>query len=493
MKRIHSTHRFSWALLAFLLLLSPIHLLKAQKPNRSGPPELGPPPALKVPPIQHMELSNGLRVLLVEKHEVPLVQVNLLMMAGAVMEPTGKTGLASMTADMLDEGAGRRDALELADAIDFLGANISTGAGMHTAVVNLNTPLSNLDDALPLMADIALRPTFPAEELDRLRKQRLTTLTQWHDEPRDVAYVLFDQTLYGPDHPYGRPTLGNENSLKAMRVRDLKKFHKSCYRPNNATLIVAGDVTAESILPKLEKAFSKWKKRKVRTLSWPAVEQVTERKIYLVDRPGAPQSEIRLGRIGVSRPTDDYFAIVVMNTILGGSFTSRINQNLREEHGYTYGAYSSFTSRPLPGPFSASAAVQTEVTDKALSEFMKELKGILEPVSEEELTRAKNYLALRFPERFQTVSAAAGQLADLVIYDLPDDYFNTYTERILSISVKEVARAAKKYIDPTRIAIIVVGDRKQVEEGLRALDYGPVELLTVKDVLGEIPQLPAGD
>ena len=493
MKPTISMQHFHWTFLVLLICLHPVHHLEAQEPDRTRPPQLGSPPTMQVPPIEHLELSNGLKVLLVEKHEVPLVQVNLLVMAGSVMEPAGRVGLASMTADMLDEGAGPRSALELADAIDFLGADISIDAGRHTAVVSLNTPLSKLDDALHLMADIALRPTFPAEELDRLRKQRLTTLTQWHDEPRDVANVLFDQILYGQDHPYGRPTLGNENSLKAMRVRDLKKFHKSCYRPNNATLIVAGDVTAESILPRLEKAFGKWKKRKVRTLSWPAVEQVTERKIYLVDRPGAPQSEIRLGRIGVSRPTDDYFAIVVMNTILGGSFTSRIMQNLREEHGYTYGARSSFAFRPLPGPFLASSAVQTEVTDKALVEFMKELKGILTPVPDEELTKARNFLALRFPERFQTVSAIARQLADLTIYGLPDDYFNTYTERILSISVKEVARVAEKYIDPARIAIIVVGDREQVEEGLRALDYGPVELLTVKDVLGEIPQLPAGD
>jgi predicted Zn-dependent peptidase len=440
-----------------------------------------------------MILSNGLKVLLVEKHEVPLVQINLIVFAGSGMEPTGKMGLASMTADMLDEGAGTRSALELADAIDFLGANISTGSGRHTAVVNLNTPLSKLDDALPLMADIVLKPTFPVEELERKQKARLTALMQWHDEPRAIAAVLFDRTLYGSIHPYGLPTSGDETGIKAMTVKDLKKFHKSYYRPNNATLIVVGDVAAQSIQPKLDAVFGKWKKKKVRQPVWPQVEQVGASTIYLVDKPGAPQSEIRVGRIGVPRSTEDYFPLVVMNTILGGSFTSRLNQNLREEHGYTYGARSAFSFRPLPGPFMAGAAVQTEVTDEALGEFMKELNGILEPVPAEELAKAKNFVALRFPERFQTVSTTAGQLADLAVYGLPDDYFNTYTKSILSITSDDVARVARKYIDASRLAIIIVGDRETVEGDLQALNVGPVKVLSVKEVLGEVPTLPSDD
>lgn len=492
MNRASTISYYVGVLLTLLMAASPLSLY-AQKPDRAGPPELGAPPAVQVPPIQHLTLSNGLRVLLVEKHEVPLVQVNLRVMAGAVMDPTGKGGLASLTADMLDEGAGKRDALELADAIDFLGANLSTSAGMHTAVVNLNTPLNKLEQALPLMADIALRPTFPKTELNRLRNERLTTLIQWHDEARAIASVLFDRTLFGPDHPYGRPTLGNETSLKVMSTKDLKKFHRSYYRPNNAALIVVGDVTAESIQPLLEQAFGTWRQRKVSTPSWPETEQVSEGRIYLVDKPEAPQSEILIGRIGAPRKTEDYYPLVVMNTVLGGAFTSRLNQNLREEHGYTYGAGSGFGFRLLPGPFRAGSAVQTEVTDKAVDEFIKEFQGILEPIPEEELAKAKNYVALRFPQRFETVARTAGQLADLIIYDLPDDYFNSYTGDILGVTQEAAQRVAQKYIDPQGMAIIVVGDREKVEEGLKALDYGPAEVYSIQDVLGEVPTLPSGE
>jgi predicted Zn-dependent peptidase len=224
-------------------------------------------------------------------------------------------------------------------------------------------------------------------------------------------------------------------------------------------------------------------------VSWPEPEQVERREVYLVDKPGAAQSEIRIGRVGAPRLTADYYALVVMNTILGGAFTSRLNQNLREEHGYSYGAYSFFDFEPLPGPFVASAAVQTAVTDSALVEFMKELRGILEPVTDEELERAKNYVALRFPSRFQTVAGIARQIAQIELYGLPDTYFNDYVDRILAVTRADVLRVARKYIDPDRVAIVVVGDRSKIEGGVRALELGPLRLLTVEDVLGPPPVL----
>jgi predicted Zn-dependent peptidase len=467
--------------------------LFAQSPDRSKSPELGPPPSLKLPPIQHLKLSNGLPVVLMEKHQVPLVQINLLVKAGSAMDPAGKNGLASMTAAMLDEGAGSRNALQLADAIDFLGADLSAAAGQHTSVIALHTPLTKLDSALALMADVALRPTFPAEELERQRKERLTTLLQWHDEPRAVASVLFNRTLYGTKHPYGLPAIGEEKTLRAFRAEDLKKFHSTYFHPTNATLIVVGDVTAKTIMPKLEAAFGQWEAGKAPTATWPGIEQVQKRQAYLVDKPGAAQSEIRIGRIGVPRLTEDYYAIVVMNTILGGSFTSRLNNNLREQHGYSYGAGSFFDFRPLPGPFLASAAVQTAVTDKALVEFMKELNGILQPVSDEELIRARNYAALGFPQDFQSVAQVAGRLAELAIYDLPDDYFNNYIRRILAVTKEEVQRVAKKYLDPEKVAIVVVGDRKEIEKGIRAFNLGPVQVMTIQEVLGKPPVMKGAD
>lgn len=226
---------------------------------------------------------------------------------------------------------------------------------------------------------------------------------------------------------------------------------------------------------------------KIPKSNWSQAKQVKKRQIYLVDRPEAAQSEIRIGRIGVPRLTENYYEILVMNTILGGSFASRLNQNLREEHGYSYGARSSFSFRPLAGPFIAGAAVQSAVTDKALVEFMKELNGILEPVTDQELTRAKNYVALRFPENFQTVSRIANQLTQMVTYNLPDDYFNNYVKRVLSVTKEDVQRVAKKYLDPEKVAIIVVGDQKKIEKGVRDLNLGQVNAMTIEDVLGKAP------
>lgn len=464
-------------------------LLFAQSPDRSAPPKLGPPASLQLPQIHHFKLSNGLPVVLMEKSQVPLVQIDLMIRAGSAMESADKTGLASLTADMLDKGAGSRDALQLADAVDFLGANLSAGAGQHTSVVSLNTPLSRLDSALALFADVALRPTFPNAELERLRKERLTTLLQWHDRPSSIASVLFNRTLFSDNHPYGRPSLGNEKSLRALTTADMKEFHYRYFSANNAALIVVGAVTVATLQSKLEASFGSWKHVLVQERTWPGIKQIEKRQIYLADKPGAAQTEIRIGRIGVPRKTEDYFAITVMNTILGGSFTSRLNQNLREQHGYSYGAGSSFSFRPLPGPFVASAAVQTDVTDMALMEFMKELNRILESVSDDELARGKNYVALGYPSEFQSVGQIAGNLQELVTYDLPDDYFNNYMSLILAVTKEDVQRVAKKYIDPEKVAIILVGDRTKIEKGVRALNLGTMQLLTIEQVLGKAPKL----
>ena len=459
----------------------------AQKPDRSKPPELGPTPSLKLPAIQHLKLSNGLPVVLMEKHQVPLVQFSLLVKAGTAMEPADQRGLASITAAMMEEGAGSRNSLEFADAVDFLGANISVGAGLHTTTVSLFTPISKLDSALALFADVVLRPMFPAEELERNRLERLTTLLQWHDEPRTIASTLFNKTLFGMNHPYGPSTMGDERTLRDFKIPVLKQFYTAYFLPNNATLIVVGDVTPALLMPKLEALLGGWKGRSIPVSSaWPAVNQVESRKIYLVDKPGAAQSAIRIGRIGVARTTEDYFPIIVMNTILGGSFTSRLNNNLREVHGYAYGASSRFNFLPQPGAFVAASDVQTDVTDKALTEFMKELTNI-SAISDVEFTRATNYVALSYPSDFQSVGSIAGKLADLVIYNLPDDYFNNYTQKILAVTKDDVVRVAKKYIDPAKVAIVIVGDRKKIEKGISDLKLGPIENLSIDDVLGKQP------
>jgi predicted Zn-dependent peptidase len=465
--------------------------LAAQVPDRTKPPELGPPPVLTLPPIARHTLSNGLQVLLLEKHQVPTVQINLVVRTGSAMDPDGKVGLASMTAAMLDEGAGRRSALEVADAADFLGAQLGVFSEQHITTVSLHAPVARLDSALAVMADVALRPAFAAEELERQRRQRLTALVQQHDEPRIVAQVLFNRTLYGDAHPYGRRAGGVEQSVRSFTPDDLRRFHGTWFRPNNAALIVVGDVRAETVLPRLEAAFGAWEAGTVPAVQWPEPAQVRRREVLLVHKPGAAQTEVVVGRIGVPRSARDYYALVVMNTILGGSFTSRLNNNLREEKGYTYGAGSSFGFDRLAGPFSARAAVHTDVTDKALAEVMKELRRIRERVPGDELDRARNFVALRFPERFEAVASVARQLGELYAYDLPLDYYNDYTRRILAITAPDVQRVARQYVDAERVAIVLVGDREKIEAGVRALKLGPVETMTVEQVLGPVPTVAA--
>ncbi|MEW6364307.1 MAG: pitrilysin family protein [Acidobacteriota bacterium] len=485
---IARTRRISRRLLEPCLLLALASaFLQAQAPDRSAPPRVGPPPELRLPPLQHRRLSNALPVVLLEKHQVPVVEIDVVVKAGSALDPAGMAGLASMTAAMMDEGAGSMDALQLADAIDFLGARVSVSAGLHQTVVSLSTPLSKLDDALPLLADVLLRPTFPARELDRERKNRLTTLLQWHDDPSAIASTLLRRVLYRRDHPYGVSSIGDEQSLKRFRVEDLRRFHEISFTSNNAEIIVVGDVDA-AVLPKLEKAFGQWKPGAAATAGkLPEIKQVTRREVYLVDRPGSAQSEIQIGRIGVQRLSQDYYAIEVMNTVLGGSFTSRLNQNLREKHGFSYGAGSYFDYRPLPGPFVALSAVQTAVTDKALVEIMKELSAIRKPLGEQELDRAKNYTALGFPAGFQSVAQVAARVEELVTYDLPDTYFNDYVGRILAVTGADVERVARKYVDPSKVAIVVVGDLKEIEAEVRALNLGLVHRMTIDDVLGKAP------
>jgi zinc protease len=488
MRRHKGIYRTSVAAIAGSLGLMIAATTQAQVPDRSEPPELGPPPALVLPPIQRAELSNGVQVIMLEKHNVPIVQVNLVVRTGYAFDPQELIGLTNMATDMMDEGAGGRDALQLADEIEFLGARLGVRAGGHQTAVSLHTPLGRLDAALALMADVALRPDFPAQELERKRLERLNQMLQARDEPRAIASVIFDRTLY-PHHPYGYPTIGYPETVRAMKVADLRRWHETYFRPNNAFFVVVGDVTLDEMRGKLEALFGDWRGGRIPTIDWPEAEQVTSRDVYLVDKPGAAQSEILIGRIGVPRLTDDYYALVVMNTILGGSFTSRLNQNLREEHGYTYGAGSYFDFAELAGPFLARSAVQTAVTDSALTQFMKELNGIREPVPEDELERAKNYVALRFPSRFQTVAGIAGQLTELELYGLPDGYFNEYVQRISAVTRADVQRVARQYIVPDQMAVIVVGDRAAVEESIRALGLGPIHDLTIEDVMGPAPEI----
>ncbi|HEX2165874.1 MAG TPA: pitrilysin family protein [Longimicrobiales bacterium] len=474
---------------AVLTLLTVAGTASAQAPDRSEPPPVGPAPDLVLPALQEFTLDNGLRVLLMEKHDVPLVQLNLLIGAGTARDDQGEPGVASMTAAMLDEGAAGRAALEIADAFEMLGARFGIGAGTHTASMSLRAPSQRIDDALEIAADVVLRPDFPDAELDRLRAERLTSLVRRYDEPNAIAGALFGQTLYGTGHPYGREDAGTAASLRAMSTADLRAFHERFYRPNNVTAIIVGDIDRAAAERMLERAFGSWERADVPEEVIPAAGQVSGRTIYLVDKPGSAQSIVQLGRIGVPRSTEDYFALEVMNVVLGGSFTSRLNQNLREDKGYSYGARSGFSWLPAAGPWSASAAVQTQSTGPAIAEFMKELRGMHEPIPAEEVERARNFLAMRYPAGFQSVAGIAARLGDMVQYRLPADFFNRYVTNVLAVTDAEVERVAREYIDPENLAIFVVGDREVIEQQVRDLGLGEIRFLEVTDVFGPMPSL----
>ncbi|HYM26498.1 MAG TPA: pitrilysin family protein, partial [Vicinamibacterales bacterium] len=418
--------RITLLTLNVLGILGCVTLCAQQAPDRSHPPKVGPPPALHLPAIQKQKLSNGLPVWIVELHKVPVAQVNLVVFSGTSDDPPGKFGVASLTSAMLTNGAAGKSALDVADAVDFLGAELNAASGNDASTVRLHVPVAHLADALPLMADVALRPAFQKDELDRLRQQRLTALIQGRDDANAIASAAFPRVLYGPRHRYGTPSGGTAETIKTFTSDDLREFYSSTFRPDDATIIAVGDVTSATLMPMLEKNFGSWKAPAgaAPKPSIPAVDEPESRTVYLVDKPGAPQSQIRIGWIGVARSTPDYFPLTVANTVLGGSFTSRLNMNLREKHGYAYGASSQFDLRAFAGPFVAGAGVQTDKTAEALKEFFNELSAIRDPVPADELERAKNYVSLRYPGGFETIGEISRQLENALVYNLPDDYFS---------------------------------------------------------------------
>lgn len=454
-----------------------------QKPDRSAAPKPGPAPDFTPPRVEKRQLSNGLPVWLVELHKVPVAHVTLVVRSGSGADPAGKFGVASLTSEMLDEGAGARDALQIADAVDYLGASLSTSSSFDASSIDLHVPVARLADGLAVMADVALRPTFPEKELQRIREELLTSLLQAQDDPEELVRFAFPRLVFGPRHRYGTLSVGTAAALKGFSPGDLKQFHAAHYAPGNGALVVAGDTTAAAAIPMLEKAFGSWKGAAPAAARVPDAPQLTSRQVFLIDKPGAAQSQIRIGWIGVPRSTPDYFALRVLNTVLGGAFTSRLNTNLREVHQYSYGAGSAFDMRAAAGPFYAAAGVQTDKTAESLQEFFKELEGIRQPIPADELEKAKNYVALSLPQNFETTAAVAASLAQQFVYGLPDDYFATFTRRIRAVTAADVQRAAQRYIQPDKFAVVIVGDRKTIEPGIKALNLGPIKIVTIEEVM----------
>jgi zinc protease len=470
-------------MLSILSLLAVQSVATAQGTfDRSKPPELGPPPKVSLPPITTRQLPNGLKLMIVEQHELPLADFVLLVGSGSTADPASKPGIANLLSAMLREGTTSRKSLEIADQIAFLGIRLSPTSSWESSTLSLHTPTAQLDSALALFADVALHPSFPANEFERVRKTQLTELLQLRDQGAAIASIAFPAIIYGSAHPYGAPAQGTEASVKALTTGDLQSYYQANFRPNNATLIVVGDVTPAQVEQKINTLFGSWQRADIPQINYSEPPKSGVTTIYLIDKPGAAQSSFRIGEIGVPRSTQDYFALTVMNTILGGSFTSRLNQNLRETRGYTYGAGSRFDMRRAAGPFLASAEIVTAKSDSALLEFMKELNGIRQLVPPAELSRAKRYLQLQLPGNFETTQQIAAALVPVALYGLPLDYYNNYVQNIEDVTQADVARVAQQYINPGSLAVVIVGDRKTIEAGLKATNVGPI---AIRDISGQ--------
>jgi len=446
--------------------------------DRTQAPTPGAPRPYHFPHVTRTTLANGLRVLVAQNHNAPLVSLRALVRSGADHDAPELAGLASLTADLLDEGAGKRDGIRLAEDIGLLGGTLGTGADWDASYISLEVLARYGHEAIDMFSDIASRATLPPDALERVRVERLNELLQQRDEPNAIAAKRFSGLLFGKG-PYGVPMVGTPESVANIGIDHVRRYYGEHYIPNNTSVVVSGDVDPEQAVKLVEESLGNWQRGAEPPRPSVAAKPVESNRIYLVDRPTAVQSEIRIGHAGVSRSSADYFALSVMNALLGGIFNSRINLNLRERHGYTYGARSVFAFRRSAGPFVVAAPVRNEVTTESVQEVLAELRRIRTgDVEDRELNDTKNYMMGVFPATVQTASDIAGRLLDIELYGLPDDYFDRYRENIGGVSKDDVERVAKKYIDPDRALIVIVGNAKQVREPLGALGY-PIEELDI--------------
>ena len=445
--------------------------------DRSQLPAPAPPRTFPFPSIEKSTLPNGMRVWTVHHTQVPLVAFNLLVRRGAASDPPGQDGLAAVTADMLDEGSGSRSAIEMHEALARLGAQFDTDIGSDATVASVTVLSRFARGALALLSDIVVRPALRDDDFARVRQLRLHRLTQLHDMPSAVADRAFLKLLYGP-HPYGHSPIGNEASLAAMHVDDVRAFHRRAIRPSAATLIAVGDCDHADIVGLAQDAFGDWigagDADVVSTGSLPHAA-----RLNIVPRSRAPQSELRIGQVAVGRDTPDYHALVVANTILGGQFVSRINLNLREDKGLTYGARTAFEFRRLPGPFVLQVSVQTSGTSTAIDESIREIGGLRgpRPATADELALGIAALTRGYARSFETGEQIGRAALQLALYDLPDDYFEQFVPRIERVTSDEVSRVMERHLDPARLTTLIVGDYDTIGRDLSALGFGePVVL-----------------
>ncbi len=459
----------------------------ARRVDRTRLPQPGASAAFAFPSIDRSVLPDGLQVWTARHTSVPVLSLLLLLRAGAVTDPAGQEGLAALTADMLDEGSGGRSAIDMHEALARIGAQLDTDIGSDAAIVAITSLSRFADRAIGLLADMAARPTLADADFARVRQLRLHRLTQLKDVPSAVADRTFVRLLYG-SHPYGHTPIGTEQSVMLLSPDDVRRFHGSAIRPSGATLIAVGDCDHAEIVRLASDAFGGW-------ADGPALDpsttssQVSDHaagaaRLVVVPRPGAPQSELRIGHVAAARSTPDYHALVAANMVLGGQFVSRVNLNLREDKGFTYGARTAFDFRRMPGPFSLQVSVQTAATARAIEESIGEIAAIRgpRPVTADELALGVAALTRGYARNFETAEQIARAATQLALYELADDYFAQYVARVEAVSPSDVTRVMAEHVHPARLVTLVVGDLDVVGRDLERLGLGDPEVLPASDV-----------
>jgi zinc protease len=463
---------------AIIVALGATAAAHAQGFDRAKVPAPAATPKMPSPEVHRRTLPNGLELWTVERRDLPIVNAVLTVRAGAANDGE-EAGLAAVTAGLLSQGSTTRSAPDFARAVEQLGIQLNAGASIERTTVTLQTLTTTADSAFALLGELVARPAFDSAEVERDRQLRLTALRARRDQPTIVATRVFNAEVYGEDAPYGHPADGTPASLAAMTREEIAGFYQRYYRPANAVLVVVGDVTPDRAAALATASLGGWEGKAAVTDIAPPAPSPRPATVYLVDKPNAAQSEIRIGGPGTARTSPDFYALTVLNTILGGQFSSRINLNIREKKGYTYGARSSFTFLRGPGPFMASGGVVTAKTDSSLVEFMRELVDIRgsRPATKAEVDFATGSIVRAYPRRLETNAGVAGELADLAHFRLPPSELVDYQQRIAAVTPAEVDRVAKKYLQPEHFVTVVVGDLATIRPSVEALKYGTVRVV----------------
>lgn len=440
-------------------------------------------PEAKFPNLQRASLPNGLKIVLAERHTIPVVEFEMLIDAGYAADQFAKPGTAKLAMDMLDEGTKSRTSLQISEELAQLGASLLSGSDLDVSSVSLSALKANLDPSLAVFADVILNPSFPEEDFKRLQKKQLDQIKQEKVQPNSMAARVFPKLLYGSHHAYGNPFTGSgdEANVAKFTRSDLEKFHRTWFKADNATLIVVGDTTLSEITPKLETIFKGWDRGAVPKKNIGAVELAPKSVIYLIDRPGSIQTLILAGHIGPPKSNPEEVAIEAMNQILGGAFTSRINMNLRENKHWSYGAGTRLLPARGQRPFYVSAPVQTDKTKESIVEITKELNGLFgdRPITEEELNKTRENRILKLPGAWETMNAVGNSIVEIVRFGLPDNYFQSYPAKVGALTLEDLKHAAQTVVHPDRIMWVIVGDRSKIESGIRELGIGEIRLIDV--------------